>query len=87
MPRYDGSPVSQTANALLILTLLGAAWLVVHAMLLIRAGRSALGGGWRLLAWLPPATPLVGWRAGARVLPIAWLVLALAYVVMRLRAP
>lgn len=72
---------------LLGVTLLGAAFVVVHAMLLIRTARSALSRLWRGLAWLPPMTPVVGWKAGHRVLSGLWLIGALAYGMLRAAGP
>jgi hypothetical protein len=62
------------------LIVVGAGWVLVHLMLLARTTRAArLSNRLRLLAWLPPATPLVGWVAGARALGVLWLVQALLY--------
>ena len=66
------------------LVVVGAGWPLVHVALLIRTARApGLRFGMRLLAWLPPATPIVSWRAGARVLPVLWIVNAAIYVALR----
>jgi hypothetical protein len=84
------STLTSSANAsgdawpLATLTLLGAGLIVVHVVLLIRTAR-AEGLSWplRLLAWLPPATPVIGWLGGARVLSALWVVQLLAYAILR----
>ena len=66
------------------LVLVGAGWLVLHAALLIRTARApGVSRPWRLLAWLPPMTPIVAWRAGARVRAVAWVVSMTLYFVLR----
>ncbi len=66
------------------LTLLGAGLLIVHVVLLIRTARAdKLSLPLRVLAWLPPATPVIGWLSGARALSLAWVVQALAYAILR----
>jgi hypothetical protein len=66
------------------LTLLGALLLLVHLALLVRAVRAKqLRREWRLLALLPPATPFVAWRAGARVLTVLWAALLISYAILR----
>jgi ABC-type amino acid transport system permease subunit len=75
-----------TRELTLLLTLIavGAGWALVHLMLLARASRAQrLSGRLRLIAWLPPATPVVAWLAGARALPILWLAHAVLYVWLR----
>ncbi|MEQ8457727.1 MAG: hypothetical protein RLO52_47725 [Sandaracinaceae bacterium] len=65
--------------------LVGAATLVVHALVLwqvLWAEKPA--GKWRWLALIPPAAPVIGWLGGRRVAPILWGVLALTYLVLRL---
>ena len=66
------------------LIVVGAGWPLVHAALLIRTARApGLVFGLRLIAWLPPATPIVAWIAGARVLPMLWITNAVIYVALR----
>ena len=69
---------------LLLLIAVGAGWLLVHFALLIRTLR-APGVSRRLclLAFLPPATPVAGWLAGARGLSALWIGLGVLYVVLR----
>lgn len=66
------------------LIVVGAGWLLLHAALLIRTARApGLAIAWRVVAWLPPATPIVAWIAGARVRAIAWVVHAALYFALR----
>ena len=69
---------------LLAIVLVGAAVLVAHLAILLRALRSSLPGKWKLLALIPVVTPVASWRGGARVGPILWGVLLVAYVVLRI---
>lgn len=72
---------------LLALIAVGAGWLLVHLMLLVRTLRAArLSRGVKLLAWLPPATPIVGWIGGARALSVLWGLHGLLYVWLRSQA-
>ena len=76
--------MTRELTLLLALIAVGAGWLLVHLMLLARAARAIpLGRGLRLLAWLPPATPVVAWLAGARALPVLWALHAAIYVWLR----
>jgi hypothetical protein len=78
-----------TRDLALLLALIGvgALFLLVHLALLARTVRAKkLPRAWRLLALIPPATPIAGWRAGARVLAVAWGVVAATYGVLRLLA-
>jgi hypothetical protein len=79
--------MTRDAAVLLSLVLVGAGWLLVHLGLLLRLVRSRrehpLSLPLRLLAWLPPATPIVGWLVGARGLCALWTALGLAYLVLR----
>jgi hypothetical protein len=55
------------------LVVIGAGLLVVQVLLMwrvVRAGRLSARVRW--LGLLPPATPIVGWAAGARGLAVAW---------------
>lgn len=73
------------AFTLLLLTVLGALWLVSHVLLLLAAARSdKLHPALRLLALLPPATPVLGYLAGKRTLGVTWAVLGTVYAVLRL---
>jgi len=68
----------------LSLIVVAACWLLLHVLLLRRALRAdVLSRRVRLLAWLPPATPVVGWLAGARTLSLLWAGNALAYALLR----
>ena len=76
--------MTRELTLLLALIVVGAGWLLVHAMLLVRSVRAAqLSRALRWLAWLPPATPVIGWLAGARVLGALWAVHAVAYIWLR----
>jgi hypothetical protein len=76
--------MTRELTLLISLIAVGAGWVLVHLMLLVRTTRAArLSTRLRLLAWLPPATPVVGWAAGARALGILWLVHALLYFWLR----
>jgi len=64
--------------------LVGAAFLVVHLVTLwlcIRA--SNLTPAAKVIALIPPATPVVAWRSGLRFQPILWAVLGALYVGLR----
>jgi hypothetical protein len=66
------------------LVLVGAAWLLCHAALLMRAARNPSLPTWlRWLGWLPPLTPVAGWLGGARVGAVLWTALAVAYLALR----
>lgn len=71
------------------LTVLGAGFLFVHVVLLIRTASAnrRLSLWQRALAWLPPATPVMGWLCGARVLSALWVAQALAYAILRANPP
>lgn len=76
--------MTPTAWMLLAWVVVGAAFVVVHVWALWRALRAgALAVRWRLLALLPPATPVVAWLNGARVAPVLWGCLLVAYVALR----
>ena len=61
-----------------------AVWAVLHVMLLIRTARAPRLAVWmRVLAWLPPLTPVVGWRAGARGVAALWTLSGAGYLVLR----
>jgi hypothetical protein len=67
------------------MTLVGAAWLVLHLLVVWQAMRaSELAWHKRLLALVPPAAPAVAWAGGRRVAPAVWGILLVIYVVLRL---
>jgi hypothetical protein len=75
--------VTRDAATLLVLTLVGAVWLVVHCALVFRTLRATqLSLPVRALSLLPLATPVIGWRAGAYVQCVLWAVFAVAYGVL-----
>lgn len=66
------------------LTLLGAACLFFYGILVwrvLRADKPALL--WRLCVFVPPVSPVVAWVANCRVELILWLVLLVAYGILR----
>ncbi len=66
------------------LTFSAAAWGLLHLGLSLRAARAARLPMWlRVLAWLPPLTPVAGFWCGAPVRTLAWLIVAGAYLVLR----
>lgn len=71
------------ALQLLALTLLLAAWLVVHAVTTWQALILRELGGKRWAALLPPVAPFVAWRGGRRIAPVLWGGLLAAYVLLR----
>jgi hypothetical protein len=77
--------VSPRIWLLLAWILVGAALLVVHAVVLWQLVRvEALARRWRVLGLLvPPAAPIVLWVGGGRVAPALWLLAVLGYVVLR----
>lgn len=63
----------------------GAAWLLLHAVVVWQAVREgSLAAWWRLLALVPPAAPVVAWKAGRRVAPVLWAVFLALYASLRL---
>lgn len=72
---------------LLVLSVCGAAFIVLHVVTLVQGlGAAHLGRGWRALALLPPATPAVAWMGGRRVTPVLWGLTLVAYGALRLWA-
>lgn len=71
---------------LLVQVLLGAAFLLAYVVTLWQALRSGTTGRGRWLALAPPLAPLVAWRSGRRLSPIAVLALAVAYGLARVLA-
>jgi hypothetical protein len=77
--------ITPEAWLLLAWVLVGAAFLVVHVVVVWLSLRAkALRPATRLLALVPPAAPGVAWVAGRRVAPILWGVLLATYVALRL---
>jgi hypothetical protein len=69
------------------LVLLGAAFAVLHISLWLHSLRApALPAALRWLSWLPPLTPVAGFRSGARFLSVLWCIVAIAYLVLRTQA-
>ncbi|MDH5492446.1 MAG: hypothetical protein OEY14_10880 [Myxococcales bacterium] len=64
----------------MLLTLLGAGMLLAHLAALLAALRSRQPRWMRAAAILPPLAPIVAWRGGARLGPLLWLLLLLAYL-------
>ena len=82
---WYGRSVSARGWLLLSWVLIGTSVLVVHAIVLWQVVRSEkLAKRWRALALFPPAAPVIAWRAGLRGTPIAWGVLVVTYLVLRL---
>jgi hypothetical protein len=82
--RY-GYAVTSAVWILVAWILVGAAFMVLHMVALWQALRAhEVAVPWRLAALLPPATPVVAWMGGARVAPVLWGVVLVAYVVLRL---
>ena len=80
-------PVSRDAAFLSALIVSGAALLVLHLALLLRAVRARQLPGWaRALALVPVVTPVIGWQAGARGLCVAWGTCGLLYAALRVIA-
>lgn len=63
---------------------LGAAWLWLHVLLLVRVlGTKSVGLPIKLAALLPIVTPFAGFRAGKLFLTGLWFVFAAAYLMLR----
>jgi hypothetical protein len=76
--------MTRELTLLLALIAVGGTWLLLHLMLLVRTARTTrLTRSMKLLAWVPPATPIVGWLGGARVLSALWAVHGLLYLWLR----
>ncbi|MDD9938883.1 MAG: hypothetical protein OXT09_35165 [Myxococcales bacterium] len=76
--------MSRDAAVLLGLVIVGAAWLVSHLHLAVRVVRAAKLRPWlRVLSFVPPLTPVLGFMSGLRLLGGLWLLLALVYIVLR----
>jgi len=76
--------VTPGLRALIAVTVLGAAALVAHLAALWHVLRAkGLDVRWKWAALLPPVTPIAAWRGGKRVACVAWVVLLVAYLVVR----
>lgn len=68
---------------LLGLIAVGAGWIVVHFVLLIRVvNLKRLSPAIRVLGLIPIATPVVVWLGGHRVLAALWILHALVYLAL-----
>lgn len=77
-----------TADIILFIvaTVLGATVMVLHLVLVwlvVRPGSAAGVAGRVLSVVLPPAAPVLAWRAGRRVAAGLWVVAVAAYVAVR----
>lgn len=66
-----------------------AAWALCHLRVLLRTvtTKKRKVALWvRLLALVPPATPVAGLIAGQRTFPVLWFALAAAYVALRIES-
>lgn len=78
--------MSGRAWLLIAWILVGAAVLIVHAVVLAQVWihARAIDRRWKLAALVPPLAPIAAWRDGRRAAPILWLVLVLSYAGLRL---
>jgi hypothetical protein len=77
--------MTPAAWMLLAWVLSGAAFLVLHLVALWRALRAReLAVPWRLLALVPPATPVVAWMGRERTVAVLWGLALAIYVVLRI---
>lgn len=79
--------MSASAWLLIAWVLVGAAVLFAHAVLLAQVwlGARKVGLLPRMIAlFVPVAAPVIAWIDGRRISPIAWTVLVLAYIGLRL---
>ena len=85
--RVHAARVSRDAALLASVIAMGAALVVLHAALLLRALTARQLPAWlRALALVPVVTPVAGWRAGARGLCVAWGTCGLLYAALRVFA-
>jgi hypothetical protein len=64
-----------------------ALWAVVHLSLALRAlGHAPLSWQLRVLAFVPPVTPVVGFMVGAPARSVLWMLFAATYLVLRTAA-
>ncbi len=76
--------MSSGAWLLVSWTLTFAAWLFAHVVTLVRVlGSKDVPERWKWGSLLPPVAPFVAWQYGIRIPPVLWMVLAVAYVVLR----
>ncbi|QQR91604.1 MAG: hypothetical protein IPJ88_07750 [Myxococcales bacterium] len=67
-----------------LFTGVGAAWLATHfALVFMTVLGTKINLIWRLLALVPPLTPIAAWVKGSRVFPVLWFLLGLSYLVLR----
>lgn len=79
--------MSENVWLLLALVVVAAAWLVAHAAVMLAALRNAgVAQRWRMLAWLPPAAPVLAWLAGGKARSVVWTVLGVTYGLLWVRA-
>lgn len=75
--------MSEDAAVLLAMVLVGAAWLLLHFVLVARIVRARRVAAWlRGLSLLPPVTPVVGFMSAQRLGSGLWLLLGVAYFVL-----
>lgn len=69
---------------LLLRIVIAAAWMVGHLYLAIKISThtESLSTAAKIAAWIPPLTPGLGWQAQFRIASVAWVLLAVAYLVV-----
>lgn len=71
-------------SVLASLIALAALLVVLYVWVWLRTLRAPDAPKWlRLISWLPPVAPIVGFRWGARVASVLWFVVLAAYLVLR----
>ena len=78
-----------TSDLLLLIAqiLVSAAWGLCHLRILLRTvTKPRVHIALRVLAIVPPATPVVGFLAGQRPFAVVWFALAATYVALRMQA-
>lgn len=68
---------------LVLLSFTGLLVLVLHLVAIRRVMPSTVSWRERLLLCVPPATPVIAWRAGHPVMSVLWTAAVLTYVVIR----
>jgi len=78
--------MSGRAWLLIAWILVGAAVLIVHAVVLADVWLKArkIGRRWKLAALIPFAAPIAAWADGRRISPLLWLALVATYLGLRL---
>lgn len=78
--------MSGHAWLLIAWVVVGAAVLIVHAVVLAEVWVHAkkLDWRWKLAAIVPFVAPIAAWLDGRRVAPVLWLVLVIAYAGLRI---